>query len=72
MTQSNSRIDELRNLFLSSEAGRSQYAKNATQLQQMADTARAKGGLYRGKTADQWQKTADTYKQLALGINPTR
>jgi hypothetical protein len=72
MTRSQSKIDKLRNLLLGSTAGRDQYAKNAAQLQGMANTAKEKGGLYRGKTADQWQAVADTYKQLAHGINPTQ
>ena len=72
MTHATNKIDALRNLFISSTVGRAQYAKNAVQLQEMADLARNKGGLYRGKTADQWQETADRYKLMALGINPTK
>ena len=72
MNNATNKIDELRNLFLSSNAGRAQYAKNAKQLQEMANTAKVKGGLYRGKTADQWQETANRYKLLAIGINPNQ
>jgi hypothetical protein len=72
MTHATNKIDELRNLLLSSQAGRAQYAKNAKQLQDMANVAKSKGGLYRGKTAEQWQETANRYKLLAVGINPNQ
>jgi hypothetical protein len=69
-TKTTSKIDELRAMFLASDRGRAQYQKNAIQLQEMALVARAKGGLYRGRTADQWQAKADEYALMAKGINP--
>ena len=35
--------------------------RNAAQLAEMVATARAKGGLYRGRTADEWQSALERF-----------
>jgi predicted NAD-dependent protein-ADP-ribosyltransferase YbiA (DUF1768 family) len=42
-----------------------QYAKNAKQLQSIADEAKAKGRKVRGQTAEYWQTKASDYARYA-------
>lgn len=45
---------------------RTQYAKNAAQLQEMADAAtHHPSGTHRGQTAAYWQGKANTYHKMA-------
>lgn len=44
---------------------RDQCLKNSRGLRSMAVRARIKGGLYRGKTAEEWSADADRYFALS-------